>query len=123
MAYFVAVDRSSEEVVGFVNGGPNREAEYQHWSAEIYSFYVMRDYQGSALGKQLLDALISRLAQAGLASMMVWVLANNSNRGFYERAGGREIAARPITLGPDTVEEVAYAWDDLTSVASGAIPA
>jgi ribosomal protein S18 acetylase RimI-like enzyme len=76
IAYFVAVDRSSGNVVGFINSGPNREAEYPGHAGELYALYVRGDYQRRGLGKRLLDALIRRLAQSGLASMMVWVLAN-----------------------------------------------
>ena len=123
VAYFVAVDRSSGEVIGFISGGPNRHAEYQRCAAEIYAFYILSGHQRRGIGKQLLDALNLRMAESGFPSMMVWVLANNPNRGFYERVGGQQIATRPITLGPDTVEEVAYAWDDLATVSSGPTPA
>jgi hypothetical protein len=45
--------------------------------------------------------------------MMVWMLVNNPNRGFYEGMGGRRVGTKPIMLGTTTIEEIAYEWDDL----------
>jgi L-amino acid N-acyltransferase YncA len=124
-AYFVATDSRTSDIVGFVNGGPNRHGEYRY-AGELYAIYISRAHQGRGIGKKLFCALADRLLQLGLPSIIVWMLAQNPYRGFYEAVGGREVATRPITLGPETVEEIAYAWDDLASTLSalsvGAIP-
>ena len=117
VSYFVAVDHSSGEVIGFINGGPNRHRDYPQYAAELYALYVLNDRQRCGAGKRLLAALSSRLTESGFPSMLVWVLAKNPNRGFYEHAGAREISSRPIVLQPDIVKEIAYGWDDLVAVA------
>jgi L-amino acid N-acyltransferase YncA len=97
-AYFVATCFQTGEVVGFVNGGPNRHGEYPY-AAELYAIYIRKAHQGQATGRRLFCALADRLLQLGLPSMMVWMLVANPNRGFYEAVGGRPIAKRPIALG------------------------
>lgn len=116
-AYFVATCEQTGEVIGFVNGGPNRHSEYP-CAAELYAIYVRKEFQRRGIGKRLFRALADTLLQSGFTSMLVWVLAGNPNRDFYERLGGRTIAERPIKLGPNVVEEEALAWSDLESTTS-----
>jgi hypothetical protein len=54
-----------------------------------------------------------RLALEGLNGLMLWVLAANPTRGFYEALGGRLLGEQPIQIGPDSLVEVAYGWEDL----------
>ena len=42
--------------------------------------------------------------------MIIWVLADNPNRAFYERIGGREAGRRSIRVGGAPVDEAAYVW-------------
>jgi len=49
--------------------------------------------------------------------MLVWVLAENPNRRFYESLGGRFLRSTTITLGGADLEEWAYGWDDLRGLA------
>jgi len=113
-AYFVAAHAATNEVVGFANGGPNRHREYP-CDGELYAIYILRECQGRGIGTRLFHALAEQLFQSGLSSMIVWVLGNNPNCGFYECMGGRAIAKRATMLDDNTVEEVAYAWSDLGS--------
>jgi hypothetical protein len=45
--------------------------------------------------------------------MLVWVLADNPARGFYERLGGRYLRQKPIEIGGIDLFEAAYGWDDI----------
>src|SRR3954470_22930775 len=90
-AYFVAVDARSSEVVGFVNGGPNRQPDYPY-PAEIYAFYIRQAWQHRGIGGRLFRAIAAEFLASGSQALLVWVLADNSNRGFYQRLGGHEIA-------------------------------
>jgi ribosomal protein S18 acetylase RimI-like enzyme len=112
--YFVAISVRTNKVIGFASGGASRHSEYPY-PGELYAIYVRQAYQGRSIGKRLFCALADQLLQSGLSAMIAWVLVNNPNRGFYQRVGGREIATQPITLGPTTVDEVAFVWDNLGS--------
>lgn len=49
--------------------------------------------------------------------MMVWVMKQNkSGLGFYERMGGKEYIHRTSTFGGTVVEDVAYAWKEISDL-------
>jgi ribosomal protein S18 acetylase RimI-like enzyme len=113
--YHVAVDALTEAIVGFANGGPIRHPLFAYQN-ELYAIYVLDAYQGQRIGTHLLRAAVSDLRRSGRQGLVVWVLASNPNRAFYERHRGRLVSTKPITLGSATVDQVAFAWDDLRSL-------
>ncbi|GGF33413.1 putative N-acetyltransferase YuaI [Aliidongia dinghuensis] len=107
----IAVDER-EHVLGFGSCGPQRETLLPY-AGEIFTLYVAPDYQGQGVGRQLLVALFQRMIRGGLGSAMLWVLAANPSRYFYERVGGRRVADRLLDMGSFGVPAVAYGWPDL----------
>ena len=99
-------------VLGFGSCGPQREADLPY-SGEIFTLYVSPDHQGQGIGRQLLLALFARLIRCGLYSAVIWVLAENPARFFYERVGGHTVARRRIDMGRNPVDAIGYAWTDL----------
>ena len=64
--------------------------------------------------------IAQRLAQHGLTSMLVWVLADNPACYFYEALGGTYLREKMIVIGGKELREIAYGWQDtkrLTEVA------
>ena len=57
-----------------------------------------------------------RLAQLGHNSMLVWVLAANPYRSFYEALGGQPVAERETNIGGAQLAEIAYGWQDLSTL-------
>jgi GNAT superfamily N-acetyltransferase len=106
--HFVAIEPTAGEVVGFASCGPTRSGSGA--SGEIYELYVQNGYQGRGLGRRLFRAAADRLARDGHESMIVWVLAENPNRGFYPRVGGWRQAMKSIRVGGASVDEIAYVW-------------
>lgn len=80
-------------VVGFANAGRARPTN-QPYDGEVYTLYVLPDHQGAGHGQRLLGAMFSALSAAGCRSALVWVLAGNPARFFYEAIGGALIATR-----------------------------
>lgn len=101
-----------DRVLGFGSCGIQRETVLPY-AGEIFTLYVGPDFQGQGVGRQLLLALFQRMVRGGLSSAMLWVLAANPSRFFYERVGGRRIADRQLDMGPFGVPAVAYGWPDL----------
>lgn len=56
--------------------------------------------------------------QAGLPSMLVWVLAANPARSFYERLGGKRVRGSRIEIGGELLDEVGYGWADTRALAA-----
>jgi GNAT superfamily N-acetyltransferase len=106
------------EVVGFVHSGPERSG-HKIYTGELYAIYLLAAYQRQGLGRQLMRATVNGLLQHGLPSMLVWVLAANSSRAFYEALGGQQVAEQEITIGAARLTEVAYGWRDIRGLAVG----
>jgi len=58
-------------------------------------------------------AVVQRLLQCGLPSMLVWVLAANPGRAFYATLGGQQVYEKTATIGAAPLLEVAYGWPAL----------
>jgi ribosomal protein S18 acetylase RimI-like enzyme len=106
--HFVAIEPSAGEVVGFVSCGPTRNGGQA--SGEVYELYVQNGFQGRGVGRRLFRAAMNRLAGDGHEKMVVWVLNENPNFGFYPRVGGWLHARKTIRVGGRAVEETAYLW-------------
>jgi ribosomal protein S18 acetylase RimI-like enzyme len=102
-------------VVGFASAGKERTGEFPY-QGELYAIYILKAYQGRGVGRQLVEAIVLRLQEQGLISMMVWVLKDNLFRAFYEALGGQEIGEQDIKIGEATLVEVAYGWKDIRSL-------
>jgi GNAT superfamily N-acetyltransferase len=96
-------------VVGFTSGGPSRSPDLPY-VAELYAIYVLLQAQRRGVGRALFVELARRLCEDGAATMLLWVLAANEARRFYERMGGGVVAEREERFGTDRVAEVAYGF-------------
>lgn len=112
---FVAVAPGGE-VVGFVGGGPEQEANPAS-GAELYAIYLYEDYQRRGVGRRLVSALAEALSAQGFSSMLLWVLEDNPTaRSFYVSLGGEELGRKTITIGGRDLTEVSYGWRDIESL-------
>ena len=114
---FVA-DDAHVLVVGFGSCGPVRDPPdglngTEQRVGEVYTLYVESDFQNQGLGRRLLDAMFRQLHADGFDTAVLWMLARNSTRFFYEGLGGDVVGQRTDHMGGEPVDEVAYAWRDL----------
>jgi GNAT superfamily N-acetyltransferase len=86
------------------------------YDSELMALHVRRSYQRQGLGRRLVKAVVELLRQQGCASLLVWVLAENPYRQFYERLGGQLIGEKALDFVPAV--EVAYGWPDIRTVES-----
>lgn len=118
---FVADDRDMG-VVGFGSCGPVRDPPEglpegldgrELKVGEVYTLYVEPDFQNLGLGRKLLGALFRQLQADRCDTAVLWMLAENPTRFFYEGLGGERVGERVDTMGGTDVDEIAYAWRDL----------
>ncbi|MBE9555429.1 MAG: GNAT family N-acetyltransferase [Proteobacteria bacterium] len=107
-------------IIGFGSYGPNRSAR-GGFTGEVYTLYLLPDFQGLGIGQGLLRTLFGALAREGHETALIWVLANNPTRFFYEAMGGKPAAARNTQMGGQTVREVAYGWESVHAVPSARV--
>ena len=80
----------ADGIVGFASGGPRQgESSYPEYEGELYTVYLLRQYQRRGLGRRLLGAVARGLLADGKRSMLARVLAENPSRPFYETVGGK----------------------------------
>jgi GNAT superfamily N-acetyltransferase len=115
-ANIYVAETSTGAVIGFAHGGPERNGA-EDYRGELYALYLQAAYQRQGLGRQLTGAVVEGLLRHGLSSMLVWVLASNSCRAFYEALGGQYVRQQEITIGGARLREVAYGWSDLRELA------
>lgn len=111
---YVATDDDSR-AIGFAGGGPERGGD-PTYKGELYALYLLKSYQSQGIGRELTLTVARHLAQQGYSSMLVWVLAQNPSRKFYEALGGKYLYEKPITIGGAELIEVAYGWPDLDTL-------
>lgn len=104
------------EVIGFADCGNERSGDYPGIEGEVYSIYILEDYQGQSIGKMLMQAVSKELLANDIQSMLVWVLKENQSSGFYEKLGGKVIDEKYITIAGKQIPELAYEWLDIRQV-------
>jgi GNAT superfamily N-acetyltransferase len=117
---YVAEDEA-EKVVGFVNGGPEREDD-SFYKGELYAIYLLESYQHKGIGRQLVRVATQQLIERSFETMLVWVLADNPSRRFYERIGGRQVREKKIKIGGVDFVEVVYGWSDIRPLTESIVP-
>ena len=72
------------KVVGFVSYGDFQDSATV--TGEIFALYVLKDYYGKGVGRQLIQAAFAALD--GYQEIILWVLEDNKRAiAFYEKMG------------------------------------
>jgi GNAT superfamily N-acetyltransferase len=112
----LVADAEGAGIVGFAEGGSEREG-VAGFDGELNALYLLKEWQRQGVGRRLVQAFAGELIARGLRTMIIWVLAANSARGFYQAIGGEEVARELELVGTSVHEKVAYGWRDLTRLA------
>lgn len=98
-------------VIGLASGGPARGK--LPFTSEVYTLYVLPDAHGYGIGRALVASMFEGFRGRGKNSALIWVLASNPSRFFYEGIGGERVAERKERLWGTKLPEIAYGWRDL----------
>jgi GNAT superfamily N-acetyltransferase len=109
--YLIAED--GRGAVGYIAAGPERGQD-PVYMAEIYELYLLPDLQRQGIGRELLAHMVRQLYPAGYYTLLVWVLARNPNRRFYEKCGGIYLRTKSIVHAGQRLQADAYGWIDIT---------
>jgi ribosomal protein S18 acetylase RimI-like enzyme len=107
---YVAEDDAGN-IIGFASGGSERSGD-PVYSGQVYAIYLLESWQGQGIGRQLTITLVRQLIQRGFMSLLIWVMADNPSRLFYEALGGQRVRERREMTGGVEVMDVAYGWLD-----------
>ncbi|MGV2942503.1 N-acetyltransferase family protein [Mesobacillus sp. LC4] len=105
---FVAVNIEGE-IVGFASFGKERTGKFAA-DGELYAIYILKQYQRGKLGLRLLQAGLDEMQ---FKSMLVWVLADNESRKFYESLQPEQAAEEVVKIAGREYLELAYFWKEI----------
>lgn len=100
------------EVVGFTCGGQERDGD-EEYLGELGGIYLLKAYQRQGIGCCLVAEIVKYLLKTGYPSMLIWSLAQNPSRFFYEALGGQKVRQKNINIGGSDLVEWGYGWKDL----------
>jgi L-amino acid N-acyltransferase YncA len=109
--FVYVAERPAGTIAGFAVGGPNHLRDHLY-AGELQAIYLDPACERQHIGTHLVRAVATRLAERGMPSMIVWVLAANPARRFYEALGGGSAGRRQLQLGGVWLDAVAYGWPD-----------
>lgn len=78
------------KLVGFANGGKSRSTE-SHYSGELYTLYVLKQFHCLGIGKHLFNSVQQYLKTNDLFPFIALVLEKNPSLGFYKHIGAEII--------------------------------
>lgn len=106
--------KEDEEVVGYIIGGKNREIEeFPAYEGEVYALYILEEFHGRGIGKELVSKLFDELKARGIQHVMVKVLKDNSAKLFYQRLGAKYVDVTCFEISHSKLAEEVYGWDNL----------
>jgi L-amino acid N-acyltransferase YncA len=101
-----------DRLYGFLSAGPARDRSLS-FDAEVYTLYVAPGHTGQGIGTALLDWCFNLFRRAGHRSAIIWALADNPSRFFYEHQGGKCVAERAIRVFGEVQREIGYGWRNM----------
>jgi GNAT superfamily N-acetyltransferase len=85
----VVADRDGY-LLGFAHVGPALEADSGPTTGQLGTLYLRPETWGTGIGRQVHDAGLERLMEAGYDRAILWMLSTNARASrFYERQGWR----------------------------------
>ncbi len=104
------------QIIGFANFGKEQSGD-SSFLGELFAIYLLKKFQRQGVGRELVKCVVQGLLAQDISSMLVWVLAENPYRRFYESLGGVYLRERMIDFGGMSLHEKAYGWKDTRPLA------
>ncbi|MFB7140622.1 GNAT family N-acetyltransferase [Gottfriedia sp. NPDC056225] len=113
---FIYVAENNEgEIIGFGTCGKREKNKVEH-SGDLTSIYLLEEYQGTGIGKQLLKQLFNQFKELNFNSVFVEVLEDNKTRYFYEYYGAELLKSEKINMAGKELNLLVYEWKDIENV-------
>ena len=111
-----AAENGSGEVIGYSVCGKNRH-EKLPFDAELFAIYLLKEYQGQGIGKNLFLTSVEEFRQRNISSFLLFVLSSNTaSRKFYESFQPDFTANETITIENGQYCDICYGWSDTQSL-------
>ncbi|MGQ0543038.1 MAG: GNAT family N-acetyltransferase [Blastocatellia bacterium] len=108
---FVA-ENDKNGIVGFIDCGKPVLDKVSH-ERQIFSFYVLPEFQRMGIGKRLFLECSSQVIDEGCNSLCLDTLEASPFRTFYEKMGGSVLGRGAHKIGEENFATIIYGWDNL----------
>src|SRR5690606_3137220 len=95
--YVYVAENEVGEIVGFADCGKRESNTIDH-SGDLTSIYILEEYQGKGIGKQLMSKLFQKFQELEYNRVIVEVLEDNKTRYFYEHYGATLMETMTIKM-------------------------
>ena len=112
---FVAEDHG--RVIGFTTGGYERNGDAVY-NGEIYTLYVLKNFQRRGVGTGLVSTLSMQFELSGMHTMLVRVLRLNPYRRFYKKINGLYLNTEKKPFAGEIMDIETYGWLDMSLIVS-----
>ena len=112
--FMYVAENDDANIVGFASGSLVRTNDL--FEREIYSIYILKEFQRKGIGQLLIKAIITKFIECNVSSMLLWTLKDNPSQSFYKHLGGKIVDKRLINRGGKELQQIAYAWEDITCI-------
>ena len=115
--YVFVAENNQREIIGFADCG-KRDRNIDANSGDLTSIYLLEEYHGTGVGKQLLKQLFLQFKELGFNSVFVEVLEDNKTRYFYEYYGANLLKSEKTKIAGVELNLLIYEWKNLDVVLS-----
>lgn len=115
----LVAETEAGEIVGFCGGGKSRHKDkIPQFEGELMAIYILRDYQKKGIGTVLVKCFVEELLKKNIRNMIIWVLAENDSKRFYEKLGGKYLSQKVYSIGGKNLIGFAYGFEDFKKIMS-----
>lgn len=102
-------------LIGFADSG-QPVIDGVGYDRQIYSIYLLPEYQGLGVGRDLFRRCVSAIMETGGRSLCLDTIEASPYRRFYDKLGGIRIGDGVHRFGDIEMPTVIYGWHDLQAI-------
>jgi GNAT superfamily N-acetyltransferase len=123
--YLFVAETESSGVIGFAmvceTPQPNEYGQdsYKNFRHELRSLQIHPKWQRQDIGRRLISRAAEQVLEEGSMHLLVKMLVDNPNMGFYEYLGAVRLGSNPFIWDGYQTEEIIFGWDDVVKLITG----
>ncbi|MBX4267962.1 GNAT family N-acetyltransferase [Clostridium estertheticum] len=114
--FMYVVEAGDGNIVAFASASLIRTNDL--FEREVNSIYILKEFQRKGIGRLLIKSITTKFIEIDVKSMIIWTLEDNPSQIFYKHLGGNIVDRRIIDRGGKSLQQIAYAWEDITCIFS-----
>ncbi len=115
-ANYVIVSETDEGSITGFGTASKRETNTVDNTGDLTSIYLLEEFHGLGIGKQLMKELFLHFKGLGYEKVFVEVLEDNKTKFFYQYYGAQLIHTVQLKFDEKIVNELVYEWNDIDEV-------